>query len=109
MVKLLKRLSTLLAAATLMTLLGCASTSQEGTGGYVNDALITSKVKAAIFKEPSLKSAEIKVETSKGVVQLSGLVSSRLNITRAISVTRSVSGVRAVNDEMRVKPHDPKT
>ena len=55
--------------------LGCASTAkQEGTGEYVDDTVITGKVKAAIFNEPTLKSAEINVETFKGVVQLSGFV-----------------------------------
>lgn len=87
-----------------MTVLGCASTTtQEGTGSYVHDAMITTKVKAAIFKEPSLKSTEINVETTKGAVQLSGLVSSRMNIARAISVARAVTGVRTVQDELRVK------
>ena len=61
------------------SLLGCASTPKhEGTGEYVDDTVITSKVKVAVFNEPSLKSAEINVETFKGVVQfLSGFVSPR--------------------------------
>ena len=54
---------------------GCASTAQrEGTGEYVDDTVITTKVKAAIFNDPALKVAEINVETFKGVVQLSGFV-----------------------------------
>ena len=62
----------------MATALGCASTAKtEGTGEYVDDTVITTKVKAAIFNEPTLKSAEINVETFKGVVQLSGFVSSR--------------------------------
>ena len=61
----------------MATALGCASTAkQEGTGEYVDDTVITGKVKTAIFNEPTLKSAEINVETFKGVVQLSGFVSS---------------------------------
>lgn len=95
----------MLACATLLALQGCASTTtQEGTGGYVHDALITTKVKAAIFREPSLKSTEINVETTKGEVRLSGLVSSRMNIAKAISVARAVTGVRTVQDELQVKP-----
>lgn len=67
----------------LASLWGCASTTkQEGTGEYVDDTVITSKVKAAIFSEPSLKSAEINVETFKGVVQLSGFVNSKEISTR---------------------------
>ena len=71
------RFTALLSAILLASLLGCASTSkQEGTGEYVDDTVITTKVKAAILDEPTLKSAEINVETFKGTVQLSGFVSS---------------------------------
>ena len=88
----------------LASLLGCASTGkQEGAGEYVDDTVITTRVKAAIFNEPSLKSAEINVETFKGVVQLSGFVSSRANIDKAVQVARSVPGVVSVRNAMRVK------
>jgi osmotically-inducible protein OsmY len=84
--------------------LGCASTAkQEGTGEYVDDTVITGKVKAAIFDEPSLKSAEINVETFKGIVQLSGFVSSAANQTTAMQVARNVSGVKSVKNDMRLK------
>jgi osmotically-inducible protein OsmY len=84
--------------------LGCASTAkQEGTGEYVDDTAITGKVKAAIFSEPSLKSAEINVETFKGVVQLSGFVSSAANESTAIQVARNVGGVKSVKNDMRLK------
>lgn len=84
--------------------LGCASTStQEGTGEYVDDSVITTKVKAAIFNEPTLKSAEINVETFKGVVQLSGFVSSSSSISKASEMARGVSGVKSVRNDMRVK------
>ena len=73
------------------------------TGEYFDDSVITTKVKAAIFGEASLKSAEINVETFKGVVQLSGFVSSRANIDRAVEVTRNVKGVASVRNDMRVK------
>ena len=73
-----RRLATFASILLMATALGCASTSKsEGTGEYVDDAVITTKVKTAIFNEPTLKSAEINVETFKGVVQLSGFVSSR--------------------------------
>jgi len=81
----------------------CRHGNQEGTGEYVDDAVITTKVKAAIFKEPTLKSAEINVETFKGSVQLSGFVSSRAAMVKAVEVARSVSGVTAVRDDMRLK------
>jgi osmotically-inducible protein OsmY len=91
-------------AVLLMSFLGCASTPQhEGTGEYVDDTVITTKVKAAVFGEPSLKSAEINVETFKGVVQLSGFVSSQADITKAVAVARSVQGVKSVKNDMRLK------
>lgn len=101
---LFNRFTTLFFAILLASLIGCASTSKhEGTGEYVDDAVITTKVKAAIFNEPSLKSAEINVETFKGVVQLSGFVSSQADINKAVAVARSVKGVISVKNDMRVK------
>jgi len=104
MKQLSKYLSALFLAVALVSIVGCASTSkQEGTGEYVDDSVITTKVKAAIFNEPSLKSAEINVETFKGEVQLSGFVSSRAAESKAVEVTRSVKGVKSVKNDMRVK------
>jgi len=97
-------LSAIFLAITLATMGACASTSkQEGTGEYVDDTVITTKVKTAIFNEPTLKSAEINVETYKGVVQLSGFVSSQGAINKAVEVTRTVAGVVSVKNDMRVK------
>jgi len=102
--KQLARISTFLVAITMMFMLGCASTTKhEGTGEYVDDTVITSKVKAAILEEPGLKSAEIKVETFKGVVQLSGFVSSRTSSNKAVELARGVHGVKSVKDDMLVK------
>jgi osmotically-inducible protein OsmY len=99
-----KSISTFLAAMTMIFMLGCASTAKhEGTGAYVDDSVITTKVKAAIFEEPGLKSAEINVETFKGVVQLSGFVSSQANINRAAELARGVRGVTSVKNDMLVK------
>lgn len=100
----LKIASTLIAALMLTTVVGCASTNkQESTGQYVDDTVITTAVKAAIFNEPSLKVAEINVETFKGAVQLSGFVRSQDNIATAINVTRGVNGVKSVKNDMRLK------
>lgn len=102
--KQLSRISVLLAAVALTTIVGCASThTRESTGQYVDDSAITTKVKAAIFNDPSLKSYEINVETYKGRVQLSGFVSSQANIDQAVAVTRGVSGVTTVKNDMRIK------
>jgi len=99
-----KYLSAVFLAATLVTAVGCSSTAkQEGTGEYVDDSVITTKVKAAVFNEPMLKSAEINVETFKGVVQLSGFVSSASAANKAVDVARTVGGVKSVKNDMRIK------
>jgi osmotically-inducible protein OsmY len=100
----LNRFVTFIFAILLASLLGCAATStKEGTGEYFDDTAITTKVKAAIFDEPSLKSTEINVETFKGTVQLSGFVSSRADINKAVELARGVKGVTSVKNDMRVK------
>jgi hyperosmotically inducible protein len=100
----IRRLVLFIASIVLVSALGCASTSnREGTGEYVDDTVVTTKVKAAIFNEPTLKSAEVNVETFKGVVQLSGFVSSPDARSTAVRVTRDVPGVKSVKDDMRVK------
>jgi osmotically-inducible protein OsmY len=99
-----KYLSALFMALMLVTVVGCASTAKhEGTGEYVDDAVITTKVKAAIFDDPAVKSTEVNVETFKGVVQLSGFVSSQTAMNRAVEVTRKVNGVKSVKNDMRLK------
>jgi osmotically-inducible protein OsmY len=100
----LNKIVAFILAILVATLLGCGSTStREGTGEYFDDSVITSKVKAVIFDEPSLKSAEINVETFKGTVQLSGFVSSSANINKAVELARGVRGVTSVKNDMRVK------
>jgi len=69
----------------------------------VDDTVVTGKVKAAILAEPTLKSAEINVETFKGIVQLSGFVSSQLAENKAVEVARTVDGVKSVKNDMRLK------
>ncbi len=104
MTQLNNRFSTFFLIALMIFLLGCASTSkQEGTGEYFDDTVVTTKVKAAILNEPSLKSAEINVETFKGVVQLSGFVNSQVDINKAAEVVRKVNGVKSIKNDMRVK------
>jgi osmotically-inducible protein OsmY len=102
--KISRRIPTYLLAFTLVALAGCASTAkQEGTGEYIDDALITTKVKAAIFNEPTLKATEINVETFKGKVQLSGFVSSQADINKATEIARGVKGVTSVKNDIRLK------
>lgn len=91
-------------ALILLSVLGCASTrQQEGAGEYLDDSVITAKVKAAVFDDPTLKSAEINVETFKGAVQLSGFVGSHAEINRAVTLARGVKGVTVVTNDMKLK------
>jgi osmotically-inducible protein OsmY len=99
-----KRFTVFSITALLAFFVGCAPTpTREGTGEYFDDTVITTKVKAAVFAEPTLKSAEINVETFKGVVQLSGFVNSQGDINKAVEVARSVKGVKSVKNDMRLK------
>ena len=97
-------LSRIAAALAVATTLGCASTSNSaGTGEYMDDSVITAKVKSAILAEPGLRSAEINVETFKGAVQLSGFVKEQQDINAAVIVARNVKGVTTVKNDMRLK------
>ena len=99
-----KTLGTIFATLVLMATVGCAATrTHEATGQYVDDSAITTKVKSAILAEPGLKVSEINVETFKGVVQLSGFVSSRDDVQSAVRVASAVSGVKSVKNDMHVK------
>ena len=97
-------LKALFASILLLTLVACAPTAtREGTGEYIDDALITTKVKAALAADPNVKATEVNVETFKGNVQLSGFVASPESIGRAIQIARGVAGVRDVKNSLVVK------
>lgn len=83
---------------------GCAGTrTSESTGEYVDDAAITTKVKAALLADKQVSALDIKVKTFKGVVQLSGFVSSRLEAQRAEQIARGVNDVQAVSNDILLK------
>jgi osmotically-inducible protein OsmY len=99
-----KHLSAVVLAVALATVVGCATTEKkEGTGQYLDDSVITTKVKAAILEDKALKVSEINVETFKGVVQLSGFVGSQAAADKAAVVAGGVAGVTSVKNDMRVK------
>src|SRR3954463_16018482 len=89
--KTFKRLFAFSAVLLMISLLGCSPTpTREGAGEYVDDTVITSKVKTAILTEATLKVAQINVETFRGRVQLSGFVDSQAAVSKAAEVARSV-------------------
>ena len=88
----------------MVAFVACASTSkQESTGEYVDDSVITTKVKALLAEDDFLKSFQIGVETYKGTVQLSGFVNSQKAVDKAGEIARSVKGVNSVRNNLIVK------
>jgi osmotically-inducible protein OsmY len=91
-------------ALALVSALGCAgSATQESTGEYIDDTVITTRVKAAFIGDEQVKAGEVNVETFKGVVQLSGFVSSEAAMARAVEIARGIDGVASVKNDMRIR------
>ena len=90
--------------ALITALMGCAATQKhESTGQYVDDSVITTKVKAAIFNEASLKTLQINVKTFKTTVQLSGLVDSKKTADKAEELVKGVKGAKSIKNDLIVK------
>ncbi|MCG3471080.1 BON domain-containing protein [Xenorhabdus bovienii] len=92
------------ATVMAMTISACAPTATtKSTGNYIDDTVITAKVKSALLEAKNLKSREISVETFKGRVQLSGFVSSPEDVTRAIQITKGIKGVNTVINSIKLR------
>ena len=101
-----------------LSIAGCGKTEDKGpkpaaapevnttVGTDVDDTTITTKVKSALLGDADVKSFDIKVETRKGEVQLSGFVDSQTQVDRAITVARGVEGVKDVDNKMSLKTSD---
>jgi osmotically-inducible protein OsmY len=88
----------------IATFAACASTrTRESTGEYVDDSVITTKVKSLLANDDFFKSFQISVETYKGTVQLSGFVDSQQAVNKAAEIVRSVQGVKSVKNNLIVK------
>ena len=88
----------------IATFAACASTrTRESTGEYVDDSVITTKVKSLLAADDFLKSFQIGVESFKGVVQLSGFVNSQKAVDKAVEIVGSVKGVKSVKNDLIVK------
>jgi hypothetical protein len=88
----------------IVTFAACASTpKQESTGNYIDDSVITTKVKSLLAADDFLKSFQISVESRKGIVQLSGFVDSQQAVNKAGQITRGVEGVTSVRNNLVVK------
>lgn len=88
----------------LATFVACASSpKQESTGEFVDDTVITTKVKTLLAGDDFLKSFKISVETRKGIVQLSGFVASQEAVNKAVHIAKGVGGVKSVQNSLIVK------
>ncbi len=97
-------LASIVAAVTLLTITGCAVTrGQETVGAYVDDAAITTAVKARFIDNNDVDAASIKVETLNGTVMLSGFAKNALEKTTAESIARRVNGVKSVKNEIAIR------
>jgi hyperosmotically inducible periplasmic protein len=93
-----------IATATLLTLPGCAVVrDQETPGQYIDDAALTTRVKAKFAEDKTVSAMSISVETLKGVVQLSGFAKSAEERAAAERLARSTSGVREVRNDILVR------
>lgn len=102
--RLVNRFTALASSFLLVSLVACApSAKHASTGQFIDDTLITGKVKAALVADPDLKATEIKVDTYKGTVQLSGFVSSPDHIPKAVQLARGIEGVKSVKNDMEIK------
>jgi hypothetical protein len=88
----------------IATFAACTATrTHESTGEFVDDSVITTKVKSLLAEDDFLKSFEISVESFKGTVQLSGFVNSQQAVDKADEITRSVKWVKSVKNNLIVK------
>jgi osmotically-inducible protein OsmY len=87
-----------------LALTACASTpKKQGSGEYVDDVVLTTKVKASLLKDPDVSGFAVKVETFKGIVQLSGFVDNAAERDRAVELARRVAGVKDVQDSILLR------
>jgi osmotically-inducible protein OsmY len=88
----------------ISTFASCASTrTRESTGAYVDDSVITTKIKSQLAADDFLKSFQISVKTYKGTVQLSGFVNLQQAADKAEEIAKGVKGVKSVKNDLIVK------
>jgi len=98
-------LAAAMTAVVLLTTAGCAVTrGQETTGAYIDDAALTTRIKARFIENKQVDAASIKVETLNGTVMLSGFAKSSVERSTAENIARGVNGVKSVKNEIAVRP-----
>lgn len=91
-----------LGAAVAMGPVACTHLGEKSASATVDDATITTKVKAKFVEDPVVKAMNIKVDTYKGVVQLSGFANSQAEADKAAQIARGTSGVKSVKNDIRL-------
>ena len=100
-----KAITSTVAALSLLVLSGCAvQRGQETIGAYVDDAGITTSVKARFVDNSAVDASSIKVETLNGTVLLSGFAKNQTERTTAEDIAMSVKGVKSVRNSIAVRP-----
>jgi hyperosmotically inducible periplasmic protein len=92
----------LLMSVVVIALAGCANAGEK-TGAYVDDAWITSKIKSEMVADKSVKARDITVNTTKGVVTLSGRAETWEESNRAAEIANSVKGVKEVENHIHIE------
>ncbi len=104
-------ISMALAASMALAVVGCSKTDKSKglpppsttVGTEIDDSVITTAVKSALLADPDVKSFDLKVETRKGEVQLSGFVDNQSQIDRATTIAQNVSGTKSVQNRVSLK------
>jgi osmotically-inducible protein OsmY len=92
-------------AAISLGVAACAVAEGQSTAGqYVDDATISTQVRAKIVNDPNVKLSQVDVRTLNQEVQLSGFVDNLAAKTRAGEIARSVNGVKSVKNDIVVRP-----
>lgn len=100
-----RRFTAFLSALMIFALVGCAQTEGQNraAGQYIDDTVVTAKVKSALVADPELNAADIQVDTYKGTVQLSGFVASPEQVVKAERVAREIEGVQEVKNVISLR------
>lgn len=101
-----RRFTAFLSALMIFALAGCAQNDdgqRRATGQYIDDTVVTAKVKSALIADPDLKASDIQVDTYRGTVQLSGFVATAEQVTKAEQVAREIQGVQAVKNVISLR------
>ena len=100
----ISRLACIALAFTILSVVGCQSTTGKTAGQTIDDATITASVQSKLSSDRLSNFSRIDVDTERGVVTLNGVVKSADQKVRVAEMARGVNGVRSVNNNLQVQP-----